>query len=328
MVLFAAGCAIDLGTLGGDFSRASDVNDHGVVVGFSFTADEEQHAYRQAPGGRKVDLNGGFERSEALAVNNSGVAVGYSYDDGSERAVLWDRAGVAHDLGVGDGSRATDINDDGVVVGNTLGPGVASLGWVRDPHVGEVELLPHAWPGGEEYQQADGINDGGTIVGSEATDPESGTLMGVVLWKGPDHRPVAVAGTDGPYAFAHDINDRGDIVGAITGGPSDRATVWLAPAYEPLDITPPDSRYGQAHAINDRRQVVGNVGETDHEWAFRWDAHTRRTGDLGGLGGTSARALAINERGIAVGYAQTGDLAPNGWPVTHAAAFLPHREHR
>jgi probable HAF family extracellular repeat protein len=325
MVVLGAGCAVDLGTLGGDFSQANDINDHGVVVGFAFTAGQEQHAYRQAPGHRKVDLNGDFERSEAVAVNSSGVAVGFSTDgEGVARAVLWDRHGVAHDLGVGDGSQATDINDHGVVVGNVTSPAVSQLGWVWDPRSGEVEMLPHAWPGGEDYQQAEAINDAGTIVGNE-TEPPSGTTMGAVMWTGPDHRPVGLAGSPlDPYAFARDINERGDIVGATTGGPSgDRATVWLAPAYQPLDITPTDSWYGSAFGINDRRQVVGLVGETDHrEWAFRWDARTGRLVDLGGLGGTTARALAINDRGIAVGYAETGEVNANGSLISHAAAFV------
>jgi len=322
VVMFAAGCAIDLGTLGGDFSEAADINDRGVVVGFAFTAADEQHAYRQAPGHRKVDLNGDFERSEAVAVNRSGVTVGYSYDDGVERAMRWDRAGVAHDLGAGDGSRATDINDDGVVVGNVTTLAVAQLGWVWDPAVGEVEMLPHTYPGGEEFQQAEGINNDGTIVGAEA-EPGSGAVMGAVSWVGPDHRPVGLAGLGAPYTFAYDINDRGDIVGGISGGhPGERAIVWLAPAYEPLDITPPDAPYGVAYGINDRRQVVGLVGETDREWAFRWDARSGQVVDLGGLGGSNARALAINERGVAVGWASTGDVTSTGYPISHATAFV------
>ena len=286
VVVLAAGCAIDLGTLGGDFSQAADINDRGVVVGYAFTAANEQHAYRQAPGHRKVDLNGDFVRSDAVAVNRSGVTVGYAYehDDGIERAVLWDRAGVAHDLGAGDESRATDINDDGVVVGNITTLAVAQLGWVWDPAVGEIEMLPHAYPGGEEFQQAEGINNDGTIVGTE-DEPGSGAGSGSVFWVGPDHRPVGLAGLGATYSNAFDINDRGDIVGVINGDHSQRAIVWLAPAYEPLDITPPGAPYGTAFGINDRRQVVGLVSEINSEWTFRWDARNGQFVDLVGSAG-------------------------------------------
>ena len=52
----AAGGMVDLGTLGGNFSYAEDVNDSGHVVGASTTASGEYHAFLWTPAGGMVDL--------------------------------------------------------------------------------------------------------------------------------------------------------------------------------------------------------------------------------------------------------------------------------
>jgi probable HAF family extracellular repeat protein len=71
--------AIDLGTLGGKVSTAFAINDHGQVVGWSLTADDEQHAFSWTAAGDMVDLGTlGGSSSEAFAVNSSGLVVGFS----------------------------------------------------------------------------------------------------------------------------------------------------------------------------------------------------------------------------------------------------------
>jgi probable HAF family extracellular repeat protein len=74
--------ATDLGTLGGDSSYATGVNDRGVVVGGSWTfANLTWHAFAWSPasGMEALDAPGGG-RSQASAINDNYIA-GYSCDD-------------------------------------------------------------------------------------------------------------------------------------------------------------------------------------------------------------------------------------------------------
>lgn len=74
--LFSKGQLLDLGTLGGRFSRASDINASGEVVGAAHT-DHEIHAFSYQDG-KMLDLGAPSDRpgSSAMGVNNKGQIVG------------------------------------------------------------------------------------------------------------------------------------------------------------------------------------------------------------------------------------------------------------
>lgn len=83
-----------LGTLGGSFSIANDINNRGEVVGGSLTeGDENFHGFLYRAN-RLHDLNHllepdtGWELIQALAINNHGEIVGIGSQSGQDRIVL------------------------------------------------------------------------------------------------------------------------------------------------------------------------------------------------------------------------------------------------
>ena len=83
-----------LGTLGGSFSVAHDINNRGEIVGGALTkGDGAFHAfiYRE---NQLFDLNelldhdGGWELLQAVSINNGGEILGVGCQDGQDRIVL------------------------------------------------------------------------------------------------------------------------------------------------------------------------------------------------------------------------------------------------
>lgn len=115
---------IDLGTLGGSYSGANDVNDHGHVVGWSWSDIQAETPFIWR-GGELNELDSlpiaDFPGGSANAINNHGVIVGESNGEeyGIEYAVRWNLQGDIQRLGSigGTSSAAYDINDSGVIVG-------------------------------------------------------------------------------------------------------------------------------------------------------------------------------------------------------------------
>lgn len=120
--------ATDLGTLGGSKSIARAINNSGLIVGYSWLADDITVRATLWDNGVAIDLGtlGGSD-SSAGAINMAGAIVGASYTaDGKNRATLWQ------------GTVATDLN-------TFLDEDTASAGWV--------------------LTGATGINDNGWITG-------------------------------------------------------------------------------------------------------------------------------------------------------------------
>ncbi len=117
----------DLGTLGGKYSCAVDVNDQGQVIGNSDIpgsgSESPSHPFLWESGKGLQDLGtlGGLN-SYARNINGAGQVVGSSDTmDGPLHAFVWDSTRGMRDIGAlgGKVSGATAINDAGVVVGDS-----------------------------------------------------------------------------------------------------------------------------------------------------------------------------------------------------------------
>ena len=114
-----------LGTLGGNLSQATGLNDSGEVVGWSVTETRSTRAFRWSEEDGMVDLGTlGGDRSFASAINGDGRVVGQSETkDGQPHAALYEN-GKVENLGTlgGKWSLASDINDKNVIVGQAEAP--------------------------------------------------------------------------------------------------------------------------------------------------------------------------------------------------------------
>jgi probable HAF family extracellular repeat protein len=300
----------------GDGSTATEINDHGQVVGWTFTdssnpSNDRRHAFLWRSGKTTfLPALAGGDQSQASAINEHGRVVGWAEtNSGARHAALW-RGGRATDLGTlgGETSAALGINERGQVVGwseTKTGERHAFLwqeGTMRD--LGTL---------GGQGSEAIGINDRGQIVGIAFSATASwGAPIGPVhafFWeksKMTDLGQVAWLG----WQIA--INNRGQVAGSRDNGSSgpappnpqrQHAFVWANGHISYLP-TPRGASGSNAYAINDRGQVVGTCEFRLGSHACLWEGG--KLTDLGFLGtddhkGTGAIARSISELGRIVG---------------------------
>jgi probable HAF family extracellular repeat protein len=287
---------IDLGTLGGESSYATAINDRGHVVGSSQTAAGDWHGFLWR-GGRMTDLGA----LRPTGINNRDEVIGTT--DTATTGYLW-RRGRLTDLGTlgGLSSFPAAINDRGDVVGSSsdeTGRDVPFL-WRR----GTMRALP--------LTSVSGVNNrrqvsGGTLVpnGFHAAVWSRGRVTD--LGAGPFNR-----------SNTYGINDKGWVIGwQFSATQTERGVLWRR--HRPIDIGTLGGDTTQLKAINDRGQILG-VSETaaGAVHPFLW-----RKGVM-----TDLVALGVDPEHDIVGLNDRGEIVTSYRPVfgiSHAAVYRSQR---
>lgn len=254
----------DLGTLGGNNSSATGVNDFGQVTGEASTGLGLIHAFLSGTGGGALKDLGtlGGDGSIGRAVNDKGQVTGDSDVNGYTKAFLSeDNGGTLKNLGSLGGSYSSGgaVNGLGQVAGDaTTAQNTADhvfLSGTGGSPLTDAGTLPGAF-----HINATGLNDAGQITGysnngqTEAyiSAPGGGDLRGLGTLSG------------GSKSYAVGINGEGQVVGfsnfGVNGNPSSGFHAFLS---EPNGGTLTDlgtlgtgSSYGGG--VNDSGQVVGS----------------------------------------------------------------------
>ncbi|MBW3537801.1 MAG: DUF1566 domain-containing protein, partial [Actinobacteria bacterium] len=268
--LWRDGELIDLGTFGGRYGTATDVNDAGQVVGYASDAAGLSHAFLWEDGVlTRLDPLPTGTWSYAYGINEAGVVVGMSPIYGYAGAVMW-VDGVPTRLAEpgADGSTfAFDINESGVIAGQWApGDGTyAPVVWAN----GGVTILPAL---GNDAG-ADALNDDGDIVGYSL---DADDAVHAILWRGGEL--IDLGGIEGGQASASGINNHGDIVGQADTPPGSlypaAAVLWraaTAPTRYPAPVQIPRTGQTVSYAPGDDGDLQLGVAWPDPRFVDHGD---------------------------------------------------------
>ena len=349
----------DLGTFGGLYGKARDVNEAGTTVGWAQDIGFKQRAFIKTLGApmRDIEELAGVptnKRQEAMAVriSDSGIVVGCYDADGDDcgaDAFRYDQATRTIQAlpGLGRAGSGIGVNSAGVVAG-----------WVESL---DGSLKPSRWTETGTLQQLQtlGGRDGAGVAVSEdgVVYGEADTLAGdthAVRWRPGNDRPEdlndLVKGSGWTLASAQDVNGRGEVVGwgANADGPRRAYQLNLGPCRMCIADVVLDERdfpTGEWQPLGGDGTVDGNrvrarveVRNDDDPAAHRPGARARREPQRAdrGLGPADRARSRRDRRGDAVlrhggprlGRPWQSRLRPRAAPAPDARAHDLHQPRR
>lgn len=310
--------AIDLGTLGGDRTLPSAINDDGIVVGTSQAGDRRYLGFAYHDGVmRALRPSQAFFNESADAINASGQIGGIVRDG---RTVLrWNYVVTdAPDLQTFAAPADPAPPPSRVIAVNARGDMLVSLddnvAGARAIVVRDAGLQDLGGLGARVWTYPLAWNERGQVVGMSHVRHVSPTyeVFRPFIWEAGVIKDLGVLGDvtcgdtqqDCAGGDAIDINASGTVVGTVTGpGGLDRAFIWRDGVM--YDLGAFEGHSTRAIAINDRGQVLFAVSSPELG-AFVWDNGTvRRVGPVG----VRLWARALGENGQVVGEMQQADGA-------------------
>jgi probable HAF family extracellular repeat protein len=270
-----------------------------------------------------------------MGVANTGMIVGHAAlpDNETIHAFAWTASSSMVDIGTlamdpnyshYSFSLAVNVNKSGTLIvgwsNSEFGVGINSLPVVWTPKVvwssheptfiWEIHKLDTTGFEQATYWTATMVNDFGQIIGTAST---SDGLDSAFLWNpvpGGKGWKIIQLPTLSPYsyAYANDINDRGEIVGYTTDWEnSSFPTLWKPEgprrnAYNLTlltTLTGSEQGWAEANGINDRGDIVGD--DWSSGTATRWSTRDPSFIEVLGFPGTWSWAEKVNNNRIAVG---------------------------
>jgi probable HAF family extracellular repeat protein len=211
---------IDLGTLGGNSSSASSINNSGQIVGWSKDSSGYERAtlFDSTGDGNNIDLGALVgNNSHAESINDNGQIVGSAYKSpGFGVATMFDPTGNGNniDLGTlpgGNWSVAESINNNGQIVGEADNAALLMRPTLFDP-TGDGNNIDLGTLPGCSSGAAVSINNNGQIVG--ACDNIILTVLRATLFDPTGNgNNIDLDVIDDRHSIAWSINDKGEVAG-------------------------------------------------------------------------------------------------------------------
>jgi probable HAF family extracellular repeat protein len=313
---------IDIGTLGGEYAFAQDINNRGQIVGGSTLeggigpGSSDVHESERAflwEKGEMINLGtAGALSSSARRISDNGKITGTvvdSRDPWVQRVFLWENGKMTTLESFGGAiSFPTAINNRGHIVGVSTYPD--SIPEQRYYHAvlwQDGKLISLETPG-EEGSRAVGLNESGQVLviwWYELGEPNA------FVWK--DGRRTDLGTLGGCCTHAASLNDSGQVTGgSFTTSGELHAFVWKNGRMTDLGV-PEGWNSSSAAEINNAGQVLLNLGYPAQP--FIWERGVfRQLEDPYGLGGLAQK---INAKGQVSGYLYINnnpwEIAPVFW---------------